>query len=125
MKSHPQLDLAKKLMLMSQTLINYETIEAAKKKEAREHDPLVNELSEILGGKVAQLVSEMLGKSFPGVKLAKMREAIRIDTANAFRKSMKRNFNAYYDEVKNPAQKIVNKSKEEVKEEVKPKTEEK
>lgn len=96
-----RLDLAKQMLTAASIFLEPTTVEAAKR-ESREHDPLVNELGEILGAKLAQHISGLLDKNFPGNKMAGMRQSIRTDTVNAFRKSLKRNFNAEYDRLVAP-----------------------
>jgi len=121
MTNTAQLLVAKDLMALAETILADADVVEAAKKEPKPHDPLVNELGDLLGSKVAVAVSGLLDKNFPGVPLAGMRQAIRMDTVNAFKKSMKRNFNSYYDRMRAPEitklETKVEKSKEEKTEE--------
>ena len=88
--------LAQQLTMAARHLLASETVEA-RKRPPRAHDPLVTELGEILGAKLAQTVSSLLDKNFPGVELGNLRQSIRADTVSAFRKSLARNYNSQFD----------------------------
>ena len=107
MEKKDSLILAKHLVAVAEMFA-----EAASRKEPRDHDPLVHELGDLLGIQISQAVSSMLDRNFPGRELGHMRQAIRIDTINAFKKSLKRNFNSYYDSVSAPQMDRLRKSVE-------------